>query len=529
MFDGIFASSSLPPTTGEKQGSFAPSTEAAIQHGPQIFNTLHNAMRQFGSSIHHNGMTFFQATLPTGTLLYHGNIIKDVPERMEWLAFEVEHSENFARGRLRPRENASDIFMSDDASQKPLVVRQQEAHHQLPDYMITETSLPAPNRTSCRDHWNPVPDCEFISGYLQVYQATRPLNLLYIDGMAAGKSGQGLNDAEDFIITANRTRDFKADMVRAAELCAWAENWHIDGFIRMEPGFEVVYCNFRDGGLNQVSATRRPREMYTIPDLEDDLFGWMRAASHRYRGFAAGRVAVDYASMVSAFFYPLNLTNPNATRPELPRLLSATDAELAAIKAHVESHTPAGKGQAASDQGGGGTDWQGVTDMIVTRYADVLQQASESQTIEAFNRSVRHVLVTHIDYERDEVDLDEAEQNCAKHYLLGAVTRTPEEELIYAGILATTRLICSTLFRAYEVVQKTDEEIKSLNEVVSLVRTLMDTLQWSEWKECGPCASDEVCFVAMWPFGNVEDHFSPSCLNASTLLRRDAYWMWEWR
>ncbi|KAF7539660.1 hypothetical protein G7054_g1946 [Neopestalotiopsis clavispora] len=533
LFVGIFASSSSPTATGEKQGSFAPRTEAAIQHGPQIFNTLHNAMRQFGSSIHHNGMTFFQATLPTGTLLYHGNIIKDVPERMEWLAFEIEHSENFARGRLRPRENASDIFTSDDASQKPLVARHQEAHHPLPDSIVTETSLdgdaaPTPNRTSCRDHWNPGPDCEFISGYLHVYQATRPLNLLYIDGMAAGKSGQGLNDAEDFIITANRTRSFKADMIRAAELCAWAETWHIDGFIRMEPGFEVVYCNFRDGGLDQVSATRRPREMYTIPDLMDDLFEWMRAASQRYHGFAAGRVAIDYSSMVSAFFYPLNLTNPNATRPELPRLLSATDAELAVIKSHVESNTPLARRRAVFDQGGG-TDWQGVTDMIVTRYADVLQQASESKTVDAMKRSFSHLLVTHIDYERENVDLEEAEQHCADHYLLGAVTKTPEEELIYAGILATTRLICSTLFRAYGIVQEPDKEVESLTQAASLVRSLMNTLQWSEWKECGPCASDEVCYVAMWPFGNVEDHFSPSCRNASTLLDRDSYWMWEWR
>ncbi|ETS75013.1 hypothetical protein PFICI_13497 [Pestalotiopsis fici W106-1] len=528
LFEGISASPSLPIAHG-KQGSFLPSTEAAIKHGPQIFNALHDAMRQFGSSIHHNGMSLFQATMPTGTILYHGSYSTDVPERLEWLAFEIEHAENFARGRLRRRDNASDIFMSDNASQKPLESRQPKVHHQLDDFRTTESSLDGSitvsrDRGRCFDKWNP-DDCEFTSGYLHVFQALRPLNLLYIDGMAAAKSGMGSNDIEDFVVAGNRTRSFLEDFVRAAELCEWGEAWHIDGFIRMEPGFEVVYCNFRDGALQRLSVTRRPRQMFSMSDLMYDKFEWMRAASQRYHGFAAGRVVLDYSSMVSAYFYPLNLTNPNATRPELPRLLSATDAELAVIKAHLERKTPAARGETSSQ---GGTDWQGVTDMVVTRYADVLQLGSKCETVEAMKRFLDHLLMMYIDHEQDKVDLRKAEQSCAKHYLLGTVTTTPEEELIYAGILATTRLICDTLFRAYEVVQNSEPDVESLTEAVSLVQGLMDTLRWSKWKECGPCASNEICYVAMWPFGNTEDHFSPSCLNASSTFDRDSYWTWEW-
>jgi hypothetical protein len=37
-----------------------------------IFNAIHGAMRQWGSSLKHNGMSFFPATIPNKTLFYHG-------------------------------------------------------------------------------------------------------------------------------------------------------------------------------------------------------------------------------------------------------------------------------------------------------------------------------------------------------------------------------------------------------------------------------------------------------------------------
>jgi hypothetical protein len=39
----------------------------------------------------------FTVTVPEGTLLYHGDAYAKVPDIPEWLAFEVEHGEFFAR------------------------------------------------------------------------------------------------------------------------------------------------------------------------------------------------------------------------------------------------------------------------------------------------------------------------------------------------------------------------------------------------------------------------------------------------
>jgi hypothetical protein len=67
-----------------------------------IFNAIHSSMRQWGSSLNHNGMSMFLASVPAGTQLYHGTSKSDPIEGMEWLAFEPEHALIFARSRRGP-------------------------------------------------------------------------------------------------------------------------------------------------------------------------------------------------------------------------------------------------------------------------------------------------------------------------------------------------------------------------------------------------------------------------------------------
>jgi hypothetical protein len=59
-------------------------------------------MRQFGSSLNHNGMSLFIATVPEDTELYHGRSTRDRVNGTQWLAFEPEHALIFARGRRGP-------------------------------------------------------------------------------------------------------------------------------------------------------------------------------------------------------------------------------------------------------------------------------------------------------------------------------------------------------------------------------------------------------------------------------------------
>ncbi|KAL7626154.1 hypothetical protein AAE478_002924 [Parahypoxylon ruwenzoriense] len=502
------AAAAAAAVSPETPGDFGPSLGSARENAPQIFNAVHNAMCEFGSALDHNGMSLFPAVVPEGVLLYHGTHTTDVPTNPEWLAFEIEHAEAFARIRMRPAAHPGFAATAPDSDGDEDILNSAFASQKggggPPEYPPFEPQF----------------------GYLHVYQAARALNLLYIDGTAAGKTDMGTLDTQDLLLADRRNSTAFDERGRARDLCAQGRQWGIDGFIRMEPGFEIIYCDFASG-LRLISTRQRPdaSDGGVVRNISLAVFEWARAAAQRYRGIGGGRVRLDYSAAVSAFFYPLNLTNPDATRPDLPRLSRATDAELRVLRRHV------GRAVARSlSRGGRGehsVDWQGVTDMIVTRYADGLGLLAQADSLDTAQSEVNNLLNLYIDYAEPPLTrLPVARQRCASFFLQPVRARTPEDELIAGAIETTTAAICGALFRVRElVVEDASADASSLEAARRLVRDLMETtLRWPEWKECGACAVDEVCFVAMWPWGAVEDHFSPSCLNFSTVAGRRGYW-----
>ncbi|CAJ2506766.1 Uu.00g079520.m01.CDS01 [Anthostomella pinea] len=494
--------------------SFRPKLESARENGPQIFNAIHNAMREFGSALNHNGMSLFPALIPEGVLLYHGTHTRDVPHAFEWLAFEIEHAQQFALP-MPPRRPPPRVSHEEE-----------QIWHSIHDHDPLELHLAA-RELGRPPRGRPDPS---ESGHLHLYQATRELRVLYIDGMAAGKTDMGTIDTQDYLLTGNQgERHSMNDWARAEDLCKLAKPWRIDGFIRMEPGFEVIYCDFTEG-LRLVSTHQQP-EMNDPGSLVDAdaseagwgglmTFAWARAAAQRYHDIGASRVMLDYSSMVSAYFYPANLTNPKPDRPELPRLTNSKDWELQIMREHIGYTTLRSRGTAERRVG-----WQGVVDMIVSRYANRFPLMARTASLDVFKYEVNNLLNVFIDYSEDDKGLEAAKRRCIGFYLQPASPQTPEDFLIQAAIESTTTAICTALFEARRlVVEDTDADKSSLNAGKDIVRELMDVLSWSTWKECGACQSDEVCFIAMWPFGNVEDHFHPSCLNHSTIHGRMTYW-----
>lgn len=97
LLPGLAASSPIAePVDNAKQ------LTKQVVNANHIFNSIHDSMRQFGSSLNHNGMGMFIATVPESTELYHGTSKKDRINGTEWLAFEPEHSMIFARGPRGP-------------------------------------------------------------------------------------------------------------------------------------------------------------------------------------------------------------------------------------------------------------------------------------------------------------------------------------------------------------------------------------------------------------------------------------------
>ncbi|KAJ1334092.1 hypothetical protein MN608_04095 [Microdochium nivale] len=527
---------------GTKPSALAPSESAAWSRAPDIFNAVHNAMRQWGSSLNHNGMSFFIAHVPEGVLLHHGNDSPETPlGRPDWVAFEIEHAEQFTRPR------------------GPI-----------------GKDLPG--------------------GFLHTYRTTKPMSFLYIDGTSAGKTAMGTLDTQDYILrdckvnharglqnwpshlhdkqgnvfddshielkhrgiptrpptdswqSRSKSKDehkdhfhphFSGEEQRAADICALCQEWGFQGAIRMEAGFEIIKCDFSDG-LEQIQVLQRPRWKFggtvfghppsnrpvsdrwtqrvnddnykgdpKLPPGDDGpegdhrraAFGgfgnleYLRGLSERYNGIGSGRVVIDYSSMVSAFFFPVNMTNPDARRPDLPRLVETTPNDRNAIRTFLnrtiaERHGYL-KGDAASQRllvDASSVNWQGVSDMIVSRYADrIMFMAGEIDSLELMKEELEFLLTLFIDYSqatsqqqqnqqvvRQELDLEAATQRCTRLYLPNITSAssaatgrnsTEADRLLHVAFTRVSSVICKTLFHMFTAVTNATTTTSTTDQV----------------------------------------------------------------
>jgi hypothetical protein len=134
------------------------------------------------------------ATIPTGSILYHGRTDNRVPDVLEWLAFDFEHAYLFCRG---------------------------------PCYVIS-------------------------------FQTKRDLRLVYFDGSSAAKMMDGPLDSQDIIAWGEPRPDkFIAERERIKALCDWGRPFGLDGFVRMEFHLCVSLCTAAViGGTNRTIAAK---------------------------------------------------------------------------------------------------------------------------------------------------------------------------------------------------------------------------------------------------------------------------------
>ncbi|KAK4177377.1 hypothetical protein QBC36DRAFT_131607 [Triangularia setosa] len=493
-----------------------PAEGAARKNAYEIFNAIHSAMRQWGSSLNHNGLSTFVATVPAGVTLYHGTWRTAPPPGPEWLAFEIEHAEMFAHARMRfppPAPNTTDSFI--------------KLQRQRGIFFQGQSDYQARNDDEDDD----------TEGHLQLYRTTKPIRLLYIDGMSAGNTEMGTLDFQDFVLRGDRHADVWDELDRAKSLCDVVTGWGLQGVIRMEAGFEIIQCDFSDS-LELVSVTQRPSEprggLGWEGYSEVHPIEFVRAVAQRYHGIGASRVALDFSSMVSAMFYPVALSNENMSNPSLPRLRHATDEELHVIRARVEEVV-----YERLDGKQSSINWQEVADLIVGRYADrIWFMAERAQFTLEILGELNHLTNTHVDYGAEKDGYRAALSRCERHYLSSVTPRTPEDRLILAAMEEVTHAICERLYAVrlyiehelgykYNYTAPAAHEDKVLHASKRSIKHLMENLKWTRWKECTTCGFHEVCFVPMWPFGDKDSYEQPNCRDLSSITNgwwENRYW-----
>ncbi|KAF1989072.1 hypothetical protein K402DRAFT_391225 [Aulographum hederae CBS 113979] len=516
-------STSLPSPTSASE----PLTE--LRNANHLFNAVHSSMRQWGSSLDHNGMSFFLASVPAGTQFYHGTHQQAPINGMEWLAFEPEHAAVFARPRRpsgrRPDEppgaghppggenppkggpsgstherdtlpwigeTVSNYHKSDRAdSQQPL--------------MIQESERTPPHKND-----------DSREGYLHTYATSHDLSLLYIDGMSAAKSDKGTLDSQDAVLLdVNLTQHLHPgfwEYDRAAQLCDLAQNkWvgKIDGFLRMEMGFEIVLCNFTEHLiLERASRTKDPHQNSFM------MFGYYRAVANRFQGIGGARVNIDYDTFVSAYTDDDNLDLFDGSQSQLPRLLSASNSSIAEIRDRVTgmvlAHAPMSRyGQQ------GRRNWQAVADMVVERYSARLQHlvSGAFTNISSLADEIEVLLSPFIDYDSRNTSLEI--HRCATQSLPSISSGS--KALAERAILSVSTSICSTLSNSLAE--------SNYDAAIAMIREVMQYLRWTTWKQCSGCGVDEVCFIPIWPTGRTRDWEHPECQTQIPRIELgDSYW-----
>jgi hypothetical protein len=484
----------------------------------RIFNSVHHAMRQWGSSLDHNGMSMFFATVPAATEFYHGTRSEYRVNGTEWLAFEPEHALVFANCLGPPGKGHEGHPPPPPLSPENRMLADHPSNAGQ-DFRFVNQGYDRSNAHSYRR--DPSISTEKpCGGYLHTYRTTKDLRLLYLDGQSAAKSDKGTLDVQDIIL---RDSGFKAsspskdpdgrrpggppsEQLRAMELCRRAETeWegNIDGVLRMEAGFEVILCSFEDN-LDLLSIKQQLPRGSSLGgrDLGERL-NYYQAVAARFDGIRGYRVSLDFDRFVSVYAYA------NATEIDhegLPRVVNDTST-IKRIRSDVTEILTLPRTSSTEN-----IDWQAVTDMIVVRYANRIASlvSNSTNTLGALHAELDRALRPFIDYGNRNVT--EEIVRCSTQFLSTKAVASGSTAAV--AVKTTYTHICQSLSDALVA--------ETFDEAALLIRDLKVWLAWSTWKKCTGCQLDEVCMMPIWPWGSKQDFESPSCSNMTSMP--NDYW-----
>lgn len=175
---------------------------------PHYFASLYGLLQQWPNTFFPNGHSIVPCEIPPFTKLYHGRTDGDPPPSPEWVAFDIDMSYAIMGGTRN-------------------------------SHMLT-------------------------------YQTTKTAKCVYFDGESATLFGSGQLDTQMLHIFGNVTgpprnpdnafRGLWQEYARAIGLCDWLQEkklgglgWGFEGIVRMNAGFEMIWCNFSSPSIRLVS------------------------------------------------------------------------------------------------------------------------------------------------------------------------------------------------------------------------------------------------------------------------------------
>ncbi|KAI7977677.1 hypothetical protein EIK77_010268 [Talaromyces pinophilus] len=163
------------------------------------------------------------------------------------------------------------------------------------------------------------------NSHILTYQTTKQTGCLYFDGESATLFGSGMMDAQMLFIYGNvtgphvddgrRFRGLEDEYNRASGLCQWVKDkslgglgWGVEGIVRMNAGFEMIWCNFTSPSVRLLTKTNVTAPL--LREVDEDAVSEDRNIEARSEKTGGRATAPEYTN-TSPGYYPL----PTDTSP----------------------------------------------------------------------------------------------------------------------------------------------------------------------------------------------------------------------
>ncbi|KAI5839979.1 hypothetical protein DFP73DRAFT_483166 [Morchella snyderi] len=334
--------------------------------------------------------------------------------------------------------------------------------------------------------------------------------------MSAALGGEGTLDSQNVFLYGkvvddgwgHRMEEYK----RAKELCEWANGLGegvVEGFVRMNSGFELLWCDFESESIELVS-----RLNVTVPTSEkppngshphhppgqrspfalESRWEWVRSATWHYTS-PEDRVKLDYCRMTSYY----NVSHPSGVKRS-HRLTSITPEQAEAVKTEVV-HNLLNENVYCT-----GIDWREVADGIARKYLEriielreLLRMRPTPETVKRA-RGLSHAIVMPF-LQTSDKSTEAAMERCVKEYT-GRIDLSRignSERMLVGAVEGVMQSICKLAFGVYEDFSGPIDKEIVVNARES-IGELVDWVDWAGWHRCEEsCGWNEVCAVPLWP------------------------------
>lgn len=391
--------------------------------------------------------------------------------------------------------------------------------------------------------------------FLHTLITTRPLKIIYFDGQSATLTETGTLDSQIALLHGEIPDNPHYKLIydedqRALDLCDLVKELGIDGVVRMNAGFEILLCNWRQSGVQELFSNdlaipgdhdrekneTLPRDPNRQPPFgfgnvfgEKNSFEWLRSATWNYGNYGQGgpafqQVKVDPCRMVS-FYDPVFSSLADKHKGRLignqrfqngwglrrgHRIADINKNDIEKTKALLRDLT------ATDSPDCSGVSWEAIAENIIAQHKtrcleialvlsnEVDTRASALSIVTKIHELAHAIIYAYLEYSsiltsKPKEIKEQTISRCSSVYtsMINRSNLSTSELLLYHSINAVLDRLCHTEWELFEWSEKyttqllgEEEEIylpKMRGEIQIKGQLLNSTLKWMGWDNWAQC------------------------------------------